>query len=348
MSKSRVGPFALLAKLGPKLLSVLGKLVKVLKGGKVLMAGASFAAYAVLFSWKFALVLIASLIVHEYGHLWAMKRYKMKTKGIYLIPLLGAAAVSEDAFPSRKAEVVIALMGPLWGFGLALATFGVYLVTSNPLAAALAGWMGMINLFNLLPINPLDGGRVMKSIAYSVSSRLGLMFLIIGLIGCFALAWKFNFGLILFLLVIGSLELVMEIMEMRRQRDRQRITAILAKALGTKAEKNAVLDAIPASGSVRLGLMIDAARERREYKRLLSDERYHVTSVADLHIDDEADVRSTPFGKFLLGSSKPTMTPAETGLSFLAYAGLAVALVALMYAVSHIPAAGAAMSLFIT
>src|SRR2546427_777808 len=114
--KRRFGPFAVLAKLGPKLLSLLAKLLKVLKGGKILLAGASFATYAVLFSWKFALVLIGSLVVHEYGHLWAMKRYKLKTKGIYLIPLLGAAAVSEEAFPTRKAEVVIAMMGPIWGF----------------------------------------------------------------------------------------------------------------------------------------------------------------------------------------------------------------------------------------
>ncbi|HSD12982.1 MAG TPA: site-2 protease family protein, partial [Patescibacteria group bacterium] len=239
--KRQLGVLGLLLKLGGKFFGVLLKLLKTLKLGKLALFGASFGAYAVMWNWKFAVVLLGSLFLHEMGHLWAMKRYGLKTKGVYFIPLLGAAAVSEDRFPSRKAETVIALMGPLWGFGLALATFGGYLATREPIFAALAGWMAMINLFNLLPINPLDGGRVMKSIAYSVSSRLGVLFLAAGLAGGFLLAHRFGLGLMTFLLFIGSVELLGEIKRVRRVQDRKSVLAALGAALGVPAEPEPVI-----------------------------------------------------------------------------------------------------------
>src|SRR5688572_980888 len=239
--KRKLGFLALFAKLGGKILPTLVKLLKGIKLGKVGLAGASFGAYAVLFSWQFALVLIGSLVFHEMGHLWAMRRYGLKTKGIYLIPFLGAAAVSEEAFPSRKAETVIALMGPIWGFSLALAVFGLYGMTEEPLLAALAGWMAMLNLFNLLPINPLDGGRVMKSVAYSISSRLGVLFLIAGLAGSFMLARYFNLGLITFLTAFGALELWGEVKRIRQVRDRRRVMDALGEALGVPAEPEAII-----------------------------------------------------------------------------------------------------------
>ncbi len=96
--------------------SLAGALVKggfvVVKAGKLLLALASFAAYAFLFTWQFAAIILGMLVIHEYGHLRCMKHYGMRTRGIYLIPLLGAAAVAEDNFPSRRAEATIALAGP--------------------------------------------------------------------------------------------------------------------------------------------------------------------------------------------------------------------------------------------
>ena len=88
--------------------SLAGVLVKggfvVVKAGKLLLALASFAAYVLLFTWQFAVIILGMLVIHECGHLRCMKHYGMKTRGIYLIPLLGAAVVAEDDFPSRRAE----------------------------------------------------------------------------------------------------------------------------------------------------------------------------------------------------------------------------------------------------
>lgn len=205
-----LGLIALSYKIGPKILTALVSIGKSLKVGKVGLAATSMAAYAYIFTWEFALMIMLVLFVHESGHLWAMKRCGLKTKGMYFIPMLGAAAVPDGEFPSRGAESYIALMGPIWGLALSLLTGELYYLTQDPLFAAAAGWMAAINLFNLLPISPLDGGRVFKSIGYSVGSRVGLGFLIIGLVVGGFLAYHFGMGLFVFLLVIGAIELLIE------------------------------------------------------------------------------------------------------------------------------------------
>lgn len=213
MARIHAGVVALAAKLGPKLLAVAIKFAKVVKVGKFGLAIGSMAAYAYLFTWQFAVMLMVSLFFHESGHIWAMKRCGLKTKGIYFIPFLGAAAVSEDMFKTRRDEVYIAIMGPIWGFALAVITALAYVFTGNALFAAAAGWMAMVNLFNLLPVNPLDGGRIMKSIAFSINSKMGFIFLLIGIVISIILTFWLGMILFVFLLFIGSLELFFEYRE---------------------------------------------------------------------------------------------------------------------------------------
>lgn len=205
MGRIGAGIVAIMAKVGFKLLSVVIKFAKV---GKVGLAIGSMVTYSYLFTWQFALVLMISLFVHENGHIWMMRRCGMIVKGIYFIPLIGAAAVAEGEFPSPKDEANIAIMGPIWGLILAGLTLLAYEYTGNAFFGAIAGWMAMVNLFNLLPISPLDGGRIMKSIAFSVGSKTGLIFMMAGIvIFTFLTFWK---GIILFaaLLVIALLEFV--------------------------------------------------------------------------------------------------------------------------------------------
>src|SRR6516162_4227766 len=154
----------------------------VVKAGKLVLALASFAAYAFLFTWQFAVIILGMLVIHECGHLRCMRHYGMKTRGIYFIPLVGAAAVAEDNFPSRRAEATIALAGPLTGAVLAAGTGLLYFATRNGIFAAAAAWMALVNLFNLLPVVPLDGGRVVKSITCSIGSRVGMAAVIAGML----------------------------------------------------------------------------------------------------------------------------------------------------------------------
>jgi Zn-dependent protease len=210
MSQVRAGLIAIAFKVGPKLLSALSALVKTLKVGKVGLAAGSMAAYAYMFTWQFAALIMVSLFIHESGHVWAMKRCGLKTKGIYFLPFIGGAAVADEAFRSRKEEAFIALMGPVWGLALSLGTAVAYLVTENPLFAAAAAWIAMVNLFNLLPVNPLDGGRVFKSITFSMRSIVGLIYLAFGIVITGYIILKAGIWLFVFLLIVGTLELYIE------------------------------------------------------------------------------------------------------------------------------------------
>jgi len=197
---------AFLCKLGPKFLTLITKMGKSAKMVKIGLAGSSVAAYSIIFSWEFALLLMVFLFVHENGHVWAMRRAGMKVKGIYYLPLLGAAAVGDSYFPNRQSEAHIAIMGPMWGLALCVVTLIIWMITLNPFWAAITAWMSLINLINLLPVNPLDGGRVLKSLVFSLSNNLGkIITIIMGIIALIAFI-KFGIYLFAFLVPIGVLE----------------------------------------------------------------------------------------------------------------------------------------------
>lgn len=186
------------------------KLFKSAKVVKVALAGASVAGYAWLFTFEFALMLIACLVIHEYGHVRAMQYFGIKTKGIYLIPFVGGLAVSDDKITTRWQDVVISLMGP--AFGLITSILGVvlYYVTDMQIFAGVAVLSALLNLFNLLPILPLDGGHVLKSISFSMRSWVGLSICILGVLFGLWLSYTFGLMLLVFFLFIGALEVVFE------------------------------------------------------------------------------------------------------------------------------------------
>lgn len=132
-----------------------------------------FAVFALILSWEKALIISGSLFFHEYGHIFAMQRYGMKVKGMYFIPFLGGAAVPASRMPSKQSDVVISLAGPVFGLVLAFATAIVYALTGWTILGVAVVFMAALNLFNLLPVFPLDGGRVLSCIAQSVDSRIG-------------------------------------------------------------------------------------------------------------------------------------------------------------------------------
>ncbi len=135
--------------------------LKLLKSGKILLAGLTLATYSYLFTWQFAVAIMWAIGVHEMGHVWAMRRTGMKTPGFYFIPIFGGAAIGERA-TSEWQDVYITAMGPTWGILSAIPPIIMYFITGNPLWAAICGGIGLINLFTLLPIYPLDGGRLMN------------------------------------------------------------------------------------------------------------------------------------------------------------------------------------------
>ncbi|MCF1427319.1 MAG: site-2 protease family protein [Shewanella sp.] len=186
------------------------KLLKSTKVIKVVLVGASVTAYSWLFSFQFALALIACLMFHEYGHIRAMQYFGMKTKGIYLIPFIGGLALSDEKINTRWQDVVISIMGPTFGLFMSLTCLLLYWLTGEMLFAGLATFNALLNLFNLLPILPLDGGHILKSISFSMNSIAGLLACIGGAAIGVYVSYSFGLALLGFLLLIGSLEIIFE------------------------------------------------------------------------------------------------------------------------------------------
>lgn len=186
------------------------KLFKSAKVIKVLFAAGSLAAYSWLFSIEFAIALILCLVFHEYGHIRAMKYFGLKTKGIYLIPFVGGLALSDDKINTRWQDIVISIMGPCFGLILSIACLVGYWLTDIEVLAGIAVFNALLNLFNMLPVLPLDGGHVLKSIAFSINSRVGLVACVLGAALGVYVSYHFGLALLGFLLAIGSIEIFFE------------------------------------------------------------------------------------------------------------------------------------------
>lgn len=173
--KSQAGLTVLLLKLAPKLWPIIVKLhdalwaaVKSLFGIKGAGLVGSAGLYTYLFTWQMGIALVVFIGIHEYGHVWAMKRCGIKTRGMFFVPGFGAVAVADEQFKSARNEAYIAILGPWASFLLfILPALAVYGYTQDPLWVVIAGFMAFINLINLFPVNPLDGGRILKALAYS-------------------------------------------------------------------------------------------------------------------------------------------------------------------------------------
>ena len=209
--KSRAGLWALFAKLGSKLSSVLVKVLKGFKFTKIGLAGLSLAGYAAVFNWKFGLLLMIAIGFHESGHVWAMKKMGIKTKGFYFLPFIGGAAIAEEQYKTYGENAYVAIMGPIWGAFLAGICAVAYGITGVPMLAAAAAWMATLNLFNLLPITPLDGGQLVRSIAFSIHKGLGVVFLVLSMLLAGFVMYKLRIGLFVLILLVGGLELFFEL-----------------------------------------------------------------------------------------------------------------------------------------
>ena len=164
--KRRLGPLlaaivALLAKFKTVLL-LLPKLKLLTTAGTMLV---SIAAYSFVFGWTFAIGFVVLLLVHEMGHVIALRREGIKASPPMSIPFLGAVISARSLGDNALAEARVGLAGPILGSVGAAACILVWHVTGNDLWRALAFTGFFLNLFNLLPVIPLDGGRAMAAMA---------------------------------------------------------------------------------------------------------------------------------------------------------------------------------------
>ncbi len=156
--------------------AVIAKFWAVVKGGLLLLpklkllttAGTaliSVAAYSLFFGWTFAVGFVVLLFVHEMGHVIALRREGIKASAPMFIPFLGALITAKSLGENALAEARVGLAGPILGSIGAGACLVIGEVTNSDLFRALAYIGFFLNLFNLLPVVPLDGGRAMAAMA---------------------------------------------------------------------------------------------------------------------------------------------------------------------------------------
>jgi Zn-dependent protease len=119
----------------------------------------SFGVYWTAWGWQFALGIVLSIYIHEMGHVIALHRYGFKVAAPMFIPGLGALIRLQQKIVNPREDAEIGLAGPIYGLGAAAAALGLWWATDLPIFSAIAGVGAWINLFNLLPIGSLDGGR---------------------------------------------------------------------------------------------------------------------------------------------------------------------------------------------
>jgi Zn-dependent protease len=144
------------------LLLVLPKLKLLTTSGTALV---SVAAYSLFWGWEFAAGFVVLLFLHEMGHVVALRREGIKASTPMFIPFLGAAIFAKSLGDNALAEARVGLAGPVLGTLAAGAVAVAGAVTGSSFLLALAYVGFLINLFNLLPVVPLDGGRAMAAMA---------------------------------------------------------------------------------------------------------------------------------------------------------------------------------------
>jgi Zn-dependent protease len=187
-----------LVKFGAKakvLLFALPKLKVFTTSGSMLV---SIVAYQLIFGWLFSIGFVLLLLLHELGHVIQLRREGVQASAPMFIPFLGAVISAKSMGDDAAAEARVGLAGPILGSIATLVPLGIWLATGSDFWQALAFIGFFLNLFNLLPILPLDGGRAMAALSPWVW--------LVGLVGLVAMVFFFPNPILLLILLLGGLE----------------------------------------------------------------------------------------------------------------------------------------------
>ncbi len=157
--------------------------------------------YYLFKQWEILLLITAIVLIHELGHFFAMKFFNYKDLGIFFIPLLGAYVSGNKREVSQKQSAIILLAGPLPGIAIGII---LYLVDQNGSGhyfmdisySRMAMLFILLNLINLFPIYPLDGGQLLNRVFLdedSIWSKI-FIFLSIGLMAWFSINMYLSSG----------------------------------------------------------------------------------------------------------------------------------------------------------
>jgi Zn-dependent protease len=197
--KRRIAPIgaailAFLAKIKTILL-LLPKLKLLTAAGTMLV---SIVAYTTIWGFPFAVGFVLLLLVHELGHVIALRRAGIKASWPMFIPFLGAVISAKSLGDNALAEARVGLAGPILGTIGSAVCILIWHATGDDFWRALAFTGFFLNLFNLLPVVPLDGGRAMAAMAPWMW--------FVGFLGMIALAIIFPNPIILLIVIFAGYE----------------------------------------------------------------------------------------------------------------------------------------------
>jgi Zn-dependent protease len=136
---------------------------------------ASVGVYWWAYGWKFGLGLVLSIYIHEMGHVFWLRKYGIQATAPMFIPGFGAL-IRLKQYPANPGEDArVGLAGPTWGLGAAVFAWAAGLLTGQPIWFAIARVGAWINLFNLIPIWQLDGGRGFRGLTRKYRGIAGLV-----------------------------------------------------------------------------------------------------------------------------------------------------------------------------
>jgi Zn-dependent protease len=125
----------------------------------------SIAAYTLIFGFPFAVGFVVLLLIHEFGHVIQLRREGIKASAPMFIPFMGAVISAKSLGENATAEARVGLAGPILGSIGAAACILVWHATGNDMWRALAFTGFFLNLINLVPVTPFDGGRAMAAMS---------------------------------------------------------------------------------------------------------------------------------------------------------------------------------------
>jgi Zn-dependent protease len=170
---------------------------------KVLTYGGSFFIslffYALFWGWKFALVFVLMILAHEMGHYVTIRNYGLPARLPMFVPFFGAYTMG-GVPESLEHDAYIALAGPLTGLGVSAACFAYGYQTHELFWYMAANVGAFVNLFNMIPAMPFDGGRI----AGALSPALWVVGFVLFIGLSFALHVPFFFIILFGLLALPS------------------------------------------------------------------------------------------------------------------------------------------------
>lgn len=199
------GRFRRLAPLGVIGLLFLSKLkwvftlLQVSKLGTLLSMLVTVWVYATMWGLPFAAGFVLLIFVHEMGHAIAMRQQGIPAGAPVFIPFVGAVIAMKGMPRNAWVEAVVGIGGPLLGTAGAVFCLVVGFATGSLFWFALASTGFLLNLFNMIPVSPLDGGRIVGV----VSRWLWVVGFVVG-----AAVWLVTWSpLLLLILLIGGYQL---------------------------------------------------------------------------------------------------------------------------------------------